>query len=428
MRDLGIMFVLPLLLYAAIRKPFIGLGLWLWTSAFNINQIVYGFAMNIPFNKLFAGVTIVSFLFSKEKSAFKLEGLSLLVILFFIIATISNLVGIGNEVVAWARWTLFAKIILFYFFAVCIMQKKIHFELLIWMLVISIGALSATEGVKFLVSGGAHRIGELRGISGDNNFFGVMIVTVIPLACYIFTQVEHKTLRLGVLGVIFFMILGIFSTFSRGAFLGLSVFAFSFWKGSNNKVLWLIVLVIIALGIVNLMPDTWLNRMDSVENADEDSSFMGRVIAWKIAILIAMDNFFGGGFRAVENMNVWYQYSLEFSKVDFITSPDAPPYFKATHSAYFQVLSNHGFIGLFIYLLMLLTAYIKLIIIELRAIKNQLESWIIMLSKMLKLALVSFSFSSAAVNLAYFDFLYAIFAMVVALSTIVAQQIKLKSL
>jgi len=211
------------------------------------------------------------------------------------------------------------------------------------------------------------------------------------------------------------MILGIFSTFSRGAFLGLSVFAFTFWKSSDRKVLWLVFIIIIIGFLINIMPEDWLNRMDTVEHAESDGSFMGRVISWKIAILIAMDNVLGGGFKAVENMSVWGYYALDFDKLDFIKTPDVLSHYKATHSIYFQVLSNHGFIGLFLFLLMLMTAYVKLIRIIKVAIKNNLDNWIIDLSKMLKLSIIAFSVSGAAVNVAFFEFLYAIFAMTVAL-------------
>ena len=418
MRDLGMLVILPFILYTSFKRPFIALGLWLWSSAISLNGLVYGMAGSIPFAKLFAGVTILSFFISKERSVLKIEALSFFIILFYISATISNFFCIGDPVLAWERWGVFSKILLFYFFAVAIVNKKNHFDLLAWILIISIGALSSKEGVKFLISGGSHRIGYLAGITGDNNFFGVMIVTVIPLACYIFTQTHHKILKVGVLAVILFMILGIFSTFSRGAFLGLAVFAITFWKSSDKKILWLIALIVIVFSLNNLMPETWLSRMDTVESADQDSSFMGRVVAWKIATLIAIDNFWGGGFKAVENLLVWQYYGEQFYKLDFIVSPDAFPFFKATHSIYFQVLSNHGFIGLLLFLMMLLTAYIKALKTTSRAKKHDLDSWVIMLSKMLKLSLVTYCVSGAAVNVAYFDFLYAILAMIVALDRI----------
>ena len=416
MRDLLLVLVLPFLIYAAFRKPFIALSLWLWTSSFNINQLLYGFAASITYNKLFAGLTMLSFLFYKDKKNIKIDGLSYLIIIFFMLATLSTIFAIGFTASAWNKWELFAKIILFYFFAIAIINKRIHFDVLIWIFILSIGALAANEGLKFIFSGGNHRIGTLKAISGDNNFFGVMIVTLLPLAYYIYTQTKHKILKMGVMGVMVLMVLGIFSTYSRGAFLGLIVFAFFFWTNSNNKFLWLLFLVAVIMSMAWLMPDAWFGRMDTIETADTDGSFMNRVISWKMSILIAMDNFFGGGFKAVQTNFVWQFYALEFDKLDFIPSPE-PANLKAAHSIYFQVLGNHGFIGLFFFLLILLTAYLKTIKIHHYALKNKMDNWIVELSKMLKLSLISYCVSGAAVNIAYFDFLYAILAMIAVLDS-----------
>jgi probable O-glycosylation ligase (exosortase A-associated) len=401
----------------------IALALWLWTAAFNINQLVYGVAASISYNKLFAGITMLSFFISKENKAIKIESVTIIIILFFTIATISNVFAIGDVSKAWERWVLYFKIILFYFFAIAVIKEKKHFDLLIWILIISIGALAATEGLKFVISLGKHRIGSLRGIAGDNNFFGVMVVTIMPLTIYIITQTKHKVLKIGLIGVLFLMAAGLFSTYSRGATVALMIQIIFFVKNSEKK-FFMIVLLVLGYAFSDLMPEEWFSRMDTIENADKDASFMGRVVAWKLSTLIAMDNFFGGGFKALENFSIWQLYTLEFNKLDFIQTPYPDEYkYHASHSSYFQVLGNHGFLGLFVFLLLLITVFLKLSKIQKIAINNNLSGWIINLSKTLKLSLISYAVSGAFVNVAYFDFVYLLFALTVALEQISTQEL-----
>jgi len=425
MRDLLILVILPLLVYATLSRPAIGLGLWLWSSAFNINQLVYGIASSITYSKLFAGLTIISFLLCNKKSKIHIEKITIFIILFFFIATLSNFFAIGDMDYAWERWTLYFKVVIFYIFAIAIINKKIHFDFIIWILILSIGSMAATEGLKFIVSGGGYKFDSLKGIVGDNNFFGVMIVTIIPLTYYIITQTKHRLIKMGGYGLLFLIVMGVIASYSRGAFLGLIIIGIFSWKSSKRKFLWLFLLLTIISTIVFFMPEEWLSRMNTIESADTDSSFMGRIIAWKLSMLIAMDNFLGGGFKALENLSVWFYYSQYFDKLDFIpTSYPDQIKFHASHSIYFQVLGNHGFLGLFLFLSILFTAYLKLLKLTRLALVNDLEEWIIILSKMLKISLITYCISGAAVNVAYFDFLYAILAMIVALDAKVIKQIQ----
>src|SRR5947208_10492047 len=99
--------------------------------------------------------------------------------------------------------------------------------------------------------------------------------------------------------------------------------------------------------------------MDTIMTADQDESFMGRVIAWKQSTLIALDHpWFGGGFFAVQDPVLWTQYRRVFHRLDFIpTSEPAEQAVYAAHSIYFQVLGDLGFAGLIIFLSILITAW-----------------------------------------------------------------------
>ena len=415
MRDIVLVSLLPILVFYAYKRPFIGAGLWLWTSAFNINQLVYSFAASITYNRFFAIITILSYLVSKNKAKFTLDKLSWLILLFFIWTTLSSIMGGANADIIWDRWIQLLKIMTFYFFAIAILQRKHHIDFMVWVLILSIGALAAAEGLKFVISGGTHRIGNLAGISGDNNFFAVMVLAVIPMGFYLVTQTQTKLIKNGLIVVVSLAMLGIISTYSRSGFVGLSVLTIFAVKSSKRKLLWILIISIIIFTSTNLLPDEWFGRMDTVEHAEEDGSFMHRVIVWKMCTVIAINNpFFGEGFNAIENILIWQQYAPDYHLLDFIKAPDVNYYerVRAAHSFYFQVLSDHGFVGLFLFLLILFSAYVKIGFIKRRAKKNKLDEWVFTLLNMLRVSIVVYCVSGGTVSVAYFDFLYAIFVII----------------
>ena len=163
------------------------------------------------------------------------------------------------------------------------------------------------------------------------------------------------------------------------------------------------------------MPDRWSQRMNTIESADKDNSFLGRVVAWKQAVLIANDHpMLGIGFKGGQNQAIWTYYKPDFdifnsiidtSHTDFVQA-------KAAHSIYFQVLGDMGYSGLIVFLLLLFTSYRFIRFAE----KNlQNDPFYQDLAGMTKISLAAYAVAGAALSLPYFDILYVI----VGLSTIV---------
>ena len=74
-------------------------------------------------------------------------------------------------------------------------------------------------------------------------------------------------------------------------------------------------------------PNDWKERQSTVETAaTDDGSFIGRLWAWKIATLIAIDNpFTGGGFKATTDpcvMAYHAPYTPDFGPIETPPIPD----------------------------------------------------------------------------------------------------------
>lgn len=424
MRDIFLITVFPVLLYFIFRRPYIGVSLWIWSAMFFPNGWVWGFASSLRYNMLIAVATILSYLFQQNKVKTDASGLTILILFFFLWTTISSVFTISNPDIVWFEWSVFFKIIVFYLFCILTIKTKHHINVFIWAITLSAAYFGAAEGLKYIVTAGGHTI---EGIPGsrlrDRNELALAVNMTLPLIIFLLTQTKHKWLKLALTGAVVFNVVAIIGSFSRGGLLSLLVIGGYFFLQSKRKLLVSIVLIFsVAIGSV-FVSDKWTNRMDTINTMEQDHSFLGRVAAWKQAVLMAADHpILGGGFKAGQNPSVWYLYEDNFYQLNFIIDTgdykvDRP---KAAHSIYFQVLGDQGFVGLFIFLAILLLTYRKLIWVT----KNTTDEWLIGLAKMVKVSLVAYAAGGLALSLPYFDLSFALFAMTHALCEITKRQNK----
>lgn len=421
MRDIILLGILPLLVYAALRKPFLSVSLWVWSGLVPPYTWVYGgLATSVRWNFLFAVLTIVSFMIHRGKNILPRSPIFVFVILFLIHGLISSFLNNGDGPIVWYRFNYFWRTILLFVFIAFIARKKIHFEAICWGVTLSFATVAMLDGMKFVASFGGHNIFGLTPAFNDNNLSALASLMCVPLVLFLAREYKDKRLlSLGLFGLMFFNVMFILGSNSRGAFLGLAIFVLFYWLKSQHKFRDGFLFSMIAGGALAILSDDWFNRMESISDAGEDDSFQGRVRSWKLAILMAMRHpFFGGGFDATfTNRNTAYSFVSEWDKVSFIPSPVfqvGDPVFVA-HSIYFQVLADTGFVGLFWYGIIALSALLACGYI----IKNATEAWQSNAAEMLRLSLLVFYASGAALSSAYNDLYFSVLGCVVALYTVV---------
>lgn len=422
MRDVFLLALLPFMLYAMATRPFIGLGLWIWTALFFPNAWVYGIASPIRFNLLFAGVTAFSYLLMRDKPAFKASGTGLLVLLFFAWTTASTIMGMGRPDMAWDVWDRFLKVVLLFVFILAIVNNKLHLDFFLACVVLATGFYADLEALKFIASGGGHKIEGMVGhVLGDRNELAVAFVMTIPLCAYLLQQYgkQSRALSVFLLSTIALTAAAVIGTQSRGGFIAMLALGAYFFIKSDRKLLASATLVVLALGLSQVVTSEWLTRIDTINAADKDASFMGRVVAWKLSFILASEHpFFGAGFKGLEYFPVWSALSEQFNSIPWFYTGDAlpdPDKARAAHSVYFQVLGDHGFAGLAIYLAILLTAFAKTRNIARLARMHRLPDWIPRITTALQLSLFAFCIGGAALSFAYFDLTFAIIALLIVL-------------
>ena len=255
-------------------------------------------------------------------------------------------------------------------------------------------------------------------VLGDRNELSVGFVMTMPLCYYLLGEYgkHSKLLRLALLGTLALLAVAVIGTQSRGGFIALTALVGYMYIKSDRKILMTILIVAIAVGISYLVTDDWSSRIDTISTAENDDSFMGRVVAWKLSFIMAMQHpFFGGGFKSLEYFPNWSALSRDFFSYPwFYTGTSLPntTVARAAHSVYFQILGEHGFVGLVLYVSALAGSFFKAGAVSRKARRAGAPDWIPRAATMIQLSIFAFGLGGAALSFAYFDLIFALFALV----------------
>ena len=187
---------------------------------------------------------------------------------------------------------------------------------------------------------------------------------------------------------------------SRGALLAIVAMAALMWVRSEHKAVSGIVIVALAASLVAFMPGTWDARMQTIDANNLDSSAEGRINAWKMAWNLAKDRPIGGGFEVI-TPELFARYAPN------------PNDIHAAHSIYFQVLGEHGFPGLFLFVLLWWLVWRHAGRMRRLGAPDPTPSGRATLGGMIQVSLIGYLVGGAFLSLAYFDLPYDLLVLVV---------------
>jgi putative inorganic carbon (HCO3(-)) transporter len=393
MRDillgLGMLFYVPLSFIA----PAAGLLCWEWFSLMNPHRQVYSFLHAKPLNSVIAVVTLLGWLLSRERKRFTPDALPWLMLLWFGWMTLTTLTA-PVPVVAWDYWDRVLRILLPVFLCFVLLTTRARIHGMIWVLALSLGYYGVKGGGYIMIGGGGVILGPPGSMIYDNNSVALAVVMELPLVYYLWKHTRLAWLRVGLAAAIPLQIIMVFGSHSRGAVVALAVMMGVFWLRSEHKILYALLGAAMVAVALSMMPEKiWerLATLHSVQSVQDDASFHGRLMAWKVAIACARAYFpFGAGFYTPQIPQIFNRFLPgEISH--------------AAHSIYFQVLGEHGFIGFAIYLSLLLLSLFNTTIVIHRTRHVPELAWAHDLADMIRVALVAFYVGAAALSLAYFD-------------------------
>lgn len=429
MRDLMFAFMFAPLLFMSLRNGFVAYLLWCWAGLIAIQFYLYGFMLGIAYVQLFAAIALLQFLLRKdpERLPYSPNRTTALFVIFAIHITLCATFSYPGHPRNWEASGNMIKTILFCALMPLVVTSRYRIHALVLVIALATSFHGVIDGLKFIVSGGHH---VAHGIAkfGDNNHYAMVLIMVIPLLAYLHKHSAVRFVKLGFLGLIPLLVFSVMATQSRGGLICLVAVGSWFLLTSRRKAIGIFVVLICATLVLFFASDQWMTRMQSIDSASEDGSFLGRVGAWHISTAIALVNpVFGGGPYSIEMGSVWNTFRNAQGLLGFLPMDlnGIPGRGRATHSIYFQAMGDLGFVGFFIFVAILTNAFLTA-----RSIVNMCKragprlDWALSLAQMLTLAVLAYAVAGALLSATYFDLPYVLFMLVQVLKMQVEREMR----
>jgi probable O-glycosylation ligase (exosortase A-associated) len=393
-RDLILLAALAGVVPLIFRAPQVGILTWIWVTLLNPQREVYGFLSDFQLNLYIALITAVAWAISRERKTVPLNSVTGLMILFGVWTCITTYfaLDVKYSTVIWER---VIKTLILALAILAIANSKVRIQSIVWVLCLSLGYYSVKGGAFVLGTGGSYRVlGPEDSMIEDNNSIALAMVMLLPLLNYL--RITTKDIRANYILLLSMglTLIAIIGTYSRGALVALAASGVAYIAKSRSSFIPLVMAGCVLAALPSFMPAGWFERMTTIQSYDQDDSFAGRVAAWKTSVAIATQRpATGGGFFAVDLNWVAQAYRI----------PGSQERGRAAHSIYFEVLGDHGFIGLALFLMLFAAAWLNASAV-LRATRDDPGlDWANKLARAIQVSMVGFAVGGALLSMAYYD-------------------------
>jgi len=393
-------------------KPHVGVLVWSWISYMNPHRFAWGWAQTFPVAMIVGVVTMLAWAFSRESKKMPWNAVTVLLVVFILWMCITTVFATLPSA-ALTKWEEVMKIMLMTFVTLFLINTKDRMNALIWVIVVSIGFYGVKGGIFTIMTGGKDLVlGPPRSFLGSNNGLAYALIMILPLMRYLQLESRSKLVYWALTASMVLCGLSIAASYSRGAFLAAFAMLGLMWLKSRKRFLLGIGGALAVVVTLSFMPAKWYDRMQTIETYEEDKSAITRITMWTFAFEIARRNpVFGGGFDVFEDFRLYPKYGVDLDKTPSV------------HSVYFEVLGEHGFIGLFLYLLLAVATFRKGTWIIRRARGDPQMAWAGSLAAMLQVAMVGYAVGGLFLNRAYFDLYYHLVGLMVIVQVVLESQI-----
>jgi putative inorganic carbon (HCO3(-)) transporter len=400
LRSLLLLFVYVAFLGLSVSAPFVATLGYVWVDTFQPQTVAYIILNQFPVAMIMGAVAFVGYLALDRLSP---PPITLPAVLHMSMAVwiTCTLIWAQAPDLAWEKWDWAFKTLAFSAFIPYVIRSRVQIEAFVQVYVFSLAANFLPFGIKVLISGGGYgmNLGLQQGNTGlsEGGLLSTVCLMTVPLAIFLFKHAQlmpkPNILRWGYPLVAGLAIVTAIGTYERSALVGLVVLAGYMWVRTKNKIGFGIVVAIAACFIIYTASSAWNTRIATVGNFEKENSAYTRILVWRWTLEFTATHPLGGGFQ-----------TYVINHVDVPGAGNEPGHIefgRAFHSIYFEVLGEHGYPGIVIFLSLAGTMFFKLRRLAKRARSYPELQWVVGLADALQSGLAVFMSAGAFVGIAF---------------------------
>lgn len=406
--------------------PYFGVLMWSWIAYFNPHRFAWGFANTFPVAQVIAAPTMVGAFFTKQcnRSLFTRETLLLLFFWVWTGITVLNAhfepLFADHLIDAGLRLTELSKIMFMTVLTIYLVTSRIKLKYLLMVTAFSFGLLAVKGTIFGILTGGQFRVwGPPNTFIADNNDFGLALNMSIPMLYFLAREEENRKLKIIFRTTFVCCAFAVLLTYSRGALLGLTAIMSTIALKSRHKLVSAFLIVLAVFLVISFAPPSWMARMQAFLGGTLDESAQERLTSWAFAWNLAKHYpITGAGFECF-TPNLFAMFSPRDPRTWLAGHTSSGP-----HSIYFQVMAEQGFVGLSIFLGLLVSCLLSARRLCKRVAGNQNLQWIASYSTVVELSIIGYMVSGAFLGRAYFDLFWQIVGILIILKILYKRELR----
>lgn len=359
MLDLALLGFIGAFLAAGLRRPFVWVLAYLYVDIVAPQKISWFLLASIPISLIAFVAAFGGWLITDDKRNSRFTLRQALIGVLLVYCGYTTMVA-DFPVDAALKWDWVWKALLFAIFLPLTLRTRLRIEAVLLVMILSVGTIITNGGMKTALGGGGY--GSLALLVNNNtglyegSIISTVAIAVIPVILWL---AKHGTIypadwrvKLFAAALIFACVLMPVGTSARTGLVCLAFLCVIMLRTAKRRFLYMGLMAAAGVMAIPFLPQSFLERMGTIENHQADESASTRIAVWKWTWDYAKDHPTGGGFDAYRGNKIRYltkdaEASGNTVSVETAYVEDAA---RAYHSSYFEMLGEQGWPGLILWL------------------------------------------------------------------------------